>query len=335
MSNYNLRKKGRTKILLFFCRNSNNKNGQNTLSNFSVQNTGTMRNIYISAAVALMAVCVVFANCACQDDLKDETAFAASVTAVTTPQEKNAIVELFTGVRSEQSAEGHRILNGLMVTHPGRIYCINIHTGVDAGNVYTTEFGNELLRHADISAFPAGTVNRQVFELYAMDTLNNGTAIPVKYISNACDLVMAQPAIANLDAKAEINVQNRQLRVAVAIYYTEQDSVNDTHKLNVALVEDSVWGDQAGGSTLNPTQYDFNTSRYCHMHMLRHLVTGQWGSDITPVTGKQIRRVFAYTIPQQISGVDVDLNHLKIIVFLAEGEKDVINVCEAPIKIIN
>ena len=71
------------------------------------------------------------------------------------------------------------------------------------------------------------------------------------------------------------------------------------------------------------------------MQMLRHLVTGQWGSDITPVTGKQIRRVFAYTIPQQISGVDVDLNHLKIIVFLAEGEKDVINVCEAPIKIIN
>jgi AraC-like DNA-binding protein len=69
--------------------------------------------------------------------MKDDTAFAASVTASTVPQDKNALVEHFTGVRSEQSAEGHRILNGLIVTHPGRIFCINIHSGVYADNTYT------------------------------------------------------------------------------------------------------------------------------------------------------------------------------------------------------
>lgn len=285
------------------------------------------------AVVALMAVCATFASCNCQDDLKDETAFAASVKASTVPQEKNALVEHFTGVRSEQSAEGHRILNGLMVTHPGRIYSINIHAGVYADNTYTTDFGNELLRQADISAFPAGTVNRQVFEPYAMDTLNKGTAIPIRYIPNACDIVMAQSAPANLDAGAEINAQTRELKVAVAIYYTETDTVNPTHKLNVALLEDSVWGEQQGGSTLNPTQYDFNNGKYCHYNMLRHLVTDQWGSDIVPETGKQIRRVFVYTIPEQISGVDVNLEHLKVIVFLAKGQQDVINVCEARMKV--
>ena len=299
----------------------------------SIKNEETMRNFYIPAVVALMAVCTVLASCNCQDDMKDDTAFAGSVTASTVPQEKNALVEHFTGIKSEQSAEGHRILNGLMVTHPGRIFCINVHTGVYADNTYTTDFGNELIRQADINAFPAGTVNRQVFESYAMDTLNNGTAIPIRYIANACDLVMSQPAPANLDAKAEINAQTRELKVAVAMYYFETDTVNPTHKINVALLEDSIWGEQQGGSTLNPTQYDFNNGKYCHNNMLRHLVTDQWGVDIVPETGKQIRRVFVYTIPEQISGVDVNLDHLKIVVFLAKGKQDVINACAAPVKI--
>ncbi len=292
-----------------------------------------MRNNYISAVVVLMAVCATLASCNCQDDMKDDTAFAASVTASTVPQDKNALVEHFTGVRNEQSAEGHRILNGLIVTHPGRIFCINIHSGVYADNTYTTDFGNELLRQADINAFPAGTVNRQFFESYAMDTLNNGTAIPIRYIPNACDLVMVQPAPVNLDARAEIDSLTRELKVAVAMYYTENDTVNATHKLNVALLEDSIWGEQQGGSTLNPSHYDFNTGKYCHNNMLRHLVTDQWGSDIVPETGKQIRRVLVYTIPEQISGVDVNLDHLKVIVFLAKGKQDVINACEARMNI--
>jgi hypothetical protein len=319
---------------LFYC-NTQQKQADHVITIYSIKIEETMKNFFIPAVVALMVVGATLTGCNCQDDIKDDTAFAASVTASTVPQEKNAFVELFTGVKSEQSAEGHRILNGLMVTHPGRIFCMNIHTGVYADNTYTTDFGNELLRQADINAFPAGTVNRQVFETYAMDTVNQGTAIPIRYIANACDLVMAQSAPANLDAKAEINAQTRELKVAVAIYYTESetDTLISTHKLNVALLEDSIWGEQLGGSTLNPTQYDFNNAKYCHSNMLRHLVTDQWGVDIVPETGKQIRRVFVYTIPEQISGVDVNLDHLKIVVFLAKGKQNVINACAAPIKI--
>ena len=293
-----------------------------------------MRDNYISSVLVLAAICTTLASCNCEDDLKDETAFAASVTAATTLQERNALVEHFTGVNDEHSPEGHRILNGLLVTHPERLYCINVHTGIYADNTYITDFGTELAAQSSLTAFPAGTVNRHVFEPYAMDTVNKGTAMPVHYLPNACDIIMGQTSTANIDARAEINASSRELKVAVAIYYTEQDTVNATHKINVALIEDSVWGKQIGGSISNPTQYDFVNGKYCHMHMLRHLVTGQWGDDITPKAGKQIRRVYAYTIPLQICGSDVDLSHLRVLVFLSEGKQEVINVCQARLALV-
>lgn len=280
--------------------------------------------------VATVLAAIVFVSCT-KDDDKPDTSFAASVTASTLPQEKNALVEHFSGVNDEQSAKGHRILNGLLATHPGRIFCINVNTGYYTNGVFTTEFGTDLAVNSQPTDYPSGTVNRHFFELYSMDSINGGTAIPITYFANACDIIMGQTATANLDAKAKIDTATRELSVAVAIYYTEMDTVHPTHKLNVALIEDSLWGGQEGGSIQNPTHYDFENSRYCHKHVLRHLVTGQWGVDITPATGKQIRKVVKYTIPDQISGVDVNLKHLKVIVFLAEDKDEVLNVCEAPI----
>lgn len=292
-----------------------------------------MRKIYTLFAAALLAT-TSFVSCN-DEDGKADTSFAASVSASTNPQDKNALVEHFTGINSEECAYGHRVLNGLMVTHPGKVFCINIHTGFYANGNYTTEFGTELENQSNYTMLPAGTVNRHVFDAYAMDTVNRGTAIPISYFANACDIIMSQSSDANLDARAIIDRETRELSVAVAVYYPIQDT-NDTvmlDKLNVALLEDSIWGHQEGASTHNPTQYDFNTGKYCHMHMLRHFVTGQWGDDIIPVVGRQIRRVYKYTIPQQISGVDVNLDHLKVVVFLAKGKQEIVTACEARMEV--
>ena len=291
-----------------------------------------MKKIRLTLVVSLAFLAT--GTVSCGDDDKNETSdLTATVSASSTPQEKNVLVEHFTGIKDPLSSDGHRILNGLKVNHPGRVFCINIHTGTDADNTYTTDFGAELAEQSHLTSYPAGTVNRLVFETYAMDTENTGTAMDRSYWANAANLVMLQSSDANLNAKAVIDPNTRELTVAVAIYYVSKDT-NDTNisdKLNVALVEDSVWGRQNGGSTYNPSHYDFGTSLYCHMDMLRHLLTGQWGDDITPVVGTQIRRSYKYTIPEQISGVDVNLKHLKVIVFLAEGQQEIINVCQAPI----
>lgn len=285
-------------------------------------------------ATLAMALSAGFTSCTSDDNTDDSIAFMASVKAPTRPQERNALVEVFTGVKDADCAAGHRTLNGLLITHPGRIFGFNIHAGICADNTYTTDFGTELLTQSYLCQYPAGTVNRHVFETLSQDTNNHGTAIYYPYWPNACDMVMIQTATANIDAVAELDTVSRQLKVGVAVYYLEDDTLHETHKINVALVEDSVWGTQEGGAVQNPSQYDFNTGKYCHMHMLRHLVSGQWGEDIVPVAGKQLRKMFQYTVPQQISNTDVNLKHLKIIVFLTEDQQEVINVCQARLSLV-
>ena len=287
------------------------------------------KRLFFSAAL-LVAGMALFS---CTDDnKKPATDPNLDVSAPTSPQDKKVLVEIFTGNQCELCPNAHRMVNGLMTTYPGKVFCVNIHTS-PAATAYTTDFSAELFTNAQSTGFPTSTVNRFYFRDITLDTLNEATAISYEYLGNAANRIMGQPADANIVAKAVIDTNERQLTVAVAVYYFGQDTVNATHKLNVALLEDSIWGEQAGGSVNNPTQYDFYLGRYCHMHTLRHLVTGQWGDDIVPYTGQQIIRNYTYTIPEQISDVDVVLSHLKVIAFVARSENDVINVCEAPIVI--
>ena len=54
--------------------------------------------------------------------------------------------------------------------------------------------------------------------------------------------------------------------------------------------------------------------------MLRHLLTGQWGDDITSTTtGSLFQNTYTYTIPSDLNGVVYDLFNLEVAVFVSEG----------------
>lgn len=288
-----------------------------------------MRKILFFSAVTMLVAGIAMVSCTCEDEKKNPNALDVTVTSV--PQDKNVLVEVFTNNECDLCPNAHRMVNGMMVTYPGKVFCINVHNG--AYDVpYITEFGHFLYANAKASGMPSGTVNRYLFPDLVMDTNNPGTAISSDYFGNAANRIMGQSASANISAKAKIDTNTRELVVTVAMCYTVEDSTGP-HKLNVALLEDSIWGTQAGGSTLNPTQYDFYLARYCHMHVLRHLITGQWGEEFMPVFGAQVAKTYTYTVPDQISNIDVALNHLKIVAFIARNEQDVINVCQTPVEV--
>ena len=55
-------------------------------------------------------------------------------------------------------------------------------------------------------------------------------------------------------------------------------------------------------STYNPSAILPN-GNYNHQHMLRHLLTGQWGDDITnTTTGSFFTNTYTYTIPNDLNG---------------------------------
>ena len=94
--------------------------------------------------------------------------------------------------------------------------------------------------------------------------------------------ILAQPSCVNVAAEASLNISTRILTVDVEAYYTD-NSIASTNKLNVVLLQNNVEGPQTGGATYNPGQMLPN-GNYNHQHMFRHLLTGQWGDDITSTT---------------------------------------------------
>jgi len=69
---------------------------------------------------------------------------------------------------------------------------------------------------------------------------------------------------------------------------------------------------------------------YTHNNRLVHLITGQWGEDITSTTkGSFIDKTYSYTIPDDYRGVPVVLKDLKVAAFIAEGKQEIVTGAKA------
>jgi len=254
-------------------------------------------------------------------------ALLAQPTIVSTqPTNKNVILEEYTGMHCPYCPDGHRIANQLMQTYPNRVFSILIHQGIYAvpgsGEPdYRTPFCDALAGQTGLTGYPAGTVNRHVFTNPAPMTAG-GTAQSRANWQNCATQIMAMPSPVNIAIDLNLDYQTRQLSILVEVYYTDTAS-NSTNKLNVALLQDYVKGPQAG-SSLNPSQIAPD-GQYYHMHMLRTLLTGQWGITIPQTTaGTFWDTTLVYTVPTNFNNVPVDLGNLKVVAFVAEGNQEIL-----------
>ena len=239
---------------------------------------------------------------------------------------KNVVLEEYTGINCGYCPDGHRIANEIAAAHPGRVFPINIHVGSYAANTYTTQFGTSLMNQTGLTGFPAGTVNRHVFS-------GSNTILDRGNWSARCNTILDQTSPVNIAARGTLNWATHELNITVQLYYTA-DEANATNKLNIAVIQDSVLGPQANGSTYNPSQMVGN--QYRHMHMLRHLITGQWGDDITTTTqGTFVEKTYTYTIPGALgspNAIAAPLKDLHFIAFVAQGHQEILTACEVEIE---
>jgi len=92
----------------------------------------------------------------------------AQIPVSTTPQNKNVILEEFTGIHCGFCPQGHLVAHNIMTANPNRAYAIAVHTGSyatpGAGEPdYRTSFGTSLASQTALTGYPAATVNRHVF----------------------------------------------------------------------------------------------------------------------------------------------------------------------------
>lgn len=237
----------------------------------------------------------------------------------TTPQNKKIILEEFTGIHCVYCPDGHTRANAIAAANPGNAFIINVHVGgyatPSAGEPdFRTSFGTAISGQTALTGYPSGTVNRTVFSGLSMTT--GGTAMGRGNWLNASNQIKAQSSYVNVAAEATIDVNTRLLTVHVEGYYTAGSPVA-TNKLNVALLQNNTTGPQTGGGL---------GSEYNHQHRLVHMLTGQWGADITTTTaGTFVDRTYTYTIPASYVNIPAVLGDFEIVAFIAEGNQKIIS----------
>ncbi|MEZ4837855.1 Omp28-related outer membrane protein [Flavobacterium sp.] len=247
--------------------------------------------------------------------------YANSQTFVsTTPENKKVILEEFTGVNCVYCPQGHAIANSIKNANPDNVFLINIHVGgfatPSAGQPdFRTPFGTAIANQSGLTGYPAGTVNRSVFSGLSQGAAGT-TAMNRGNWNNAANQTLPQSSYVNVGVQGVIDVQTRQLTVTVEVYYTGNSPVS-TNKLNIALLQNNTLGPQTGGNMGN---------NYNHMHRLVHMLTGQWGTDITTTsTGSFYTQTFNYTIPAAYNSIPAEIGEMELVAFVTETQQKIIS----------
>ena len=243
----------------------------------------------------------------------------------TQPQNRNVLIEEFTGRNCGYCPDGHRIANLIMANNPGRVWAVNIHAGgyspVTYPNMNTTD-GTTITSGFGIGGFPAGHVNRSTANDLGREQWESHT-----------NTQLAQQAEVNVAGFVTLNHATRTAEITVEVYYTANSS-QSTNYLTIMMLQDSILGSQSG-NYYNPSQ--MLNGQYVHQHVLRDVVTSTWGDEISPTTaGTLITKNYTYQIPESIgapNGVNVDLNNILFLAFVTEKydgtpTRPILNVCE-------
>ncbi len=240
----------------------------------------------------------------------------------TDPENKNVVLEEFTGIHCGYCPQGHQIAADIQDENPDDVVVIAIHAGSfanpNAGEPdFRTEWGDAIADQSGLTGYPAGTVNRHLFPGMQQ---GSGTAMSRGDWATASDMTLGEAAYLNVAAQAHADLATRELTVDVEIYYTG-DSPVDENFLNVAILQSHIFGPQSGGGAGN---------NYEHMHMLRELITGQWGEEVSPTTqGTLIQKSYTYQIPADYNGVEAVIPDMDIVVFVSETTQEIISGAEA------
>ncbi|MCF6365013.1 MAG: Omp28-related outer membrane protein [Bacteroidales bacterium] len=240
-------------------------------------------------------------------------------------EKKNVILEEYTGIHCVYCPEGHAIAQAMYDANPYDVVLINIHTGGYAAPYsgepdFRTTYGDVIAADPEvqIGGYPNGSVNRHFF---ADLTGNGGTSMGRSAWETAAGRVLKEDSPVNVGASTSYNTTTRELTINVELYYTS-DAPAASNFLNIALIQNGILGPQTGGGL---------GDNYVHNHMLRDLITGQWGEEITTTTsGTFIQRTYTYTVPNDFISVPCIVDNCDIAVFVTEDHQEIYSGIQIP-----
>jgi hypothetical protein len=210
----------------------------------------------------------------------------------TTPENKKAIVEEFTGTGCPNCPGGHTTAAGILTANPGTVFVIANHptnSSYTTSDIMANAFPNAFYTNPFISPsnryMPCAMINRRVWG--AVERIQ-GTANWASDVST----IKTESSPLNVGVSSSYNTSTKMLSVNVEVYFTAD--VTDAVTLFTMITEDGIIADQSGG-----------TSPYTHNHVFRAALPtpspAQWGEAIAAPTAQSSFKTYTYTFDNSTS----------------------------------
>ena len=268
----------------------------------------------------------------------------------TSPENKNVVLEEFTGIYCVWCPAGHVIGQGLHNAYPNDVFLINIHTGGysnpngPSDPDFNSNFGATIAGNSGLAGYPAGTVNRHVFPNITPQGSPGTTALSRSDWSAASTDIMSQASPVNVAAQASYDMATGILTVNTETYFTSTHT--NPAFLHVAVVQNNVPGPQTGAlANGDPASIISGpwSPTYNHQHILKYLMDGADGIELSITTaGTFIPNTHTWTVPttttlpQGTSGFmpGIDPTNLDVVAFISEGPQEIITGFQASVVCI-
>jgi hypothetical protein len=226
----------------------------------------------------------------------------------TSPTNKVAVVEEFTGVNCPNCPGGHTAAASILASNPGQVVLMAYHP---SNSSYTTpnagepDFRRSYLDNFYSNAYigsrymPSALISRRTWGAEK----NTGAGAWAGHVQT----IIAETSPVNVGVSSVYNATTDELTVTVEVYYTSD--VTNPNSIYVHLTEDDIVAAQSGSGG-SPT--------YVHSHMFReHISTGIWGDAITGGTtaGSLFTDTYVFDMSGAISPVDMSKAHVTAFVY--------------------
>ena len=253
----------------------------------------------------------------------------------TTPENRNVVLEEFTGIYCQFCPDGHLIAQNLHNADPNDVFLINIHTGGYANPNgpsdpdFNSLYGSAIATNSGLIGYPAGTVNRDIISYSLSPQGNPGTtALSRSDWATEVDTVLSQASYVNVGVQASYDMVTGILTVNTETYYTQ--TTTNINVLHVAVVQNNTPGPQTGALSYNPGAIitgPWNPT-YNHQHRLVHLMDGVNGLEFNVTTaGTFVPNTHTWQMPTNLASgqstngffPDLDPTNLDVVAYIAEG----------------
>ncbi len=189
----------------------------------------------------------------------------------TDPQNKNAIIEEFTGVRCVYCPQGHTIVHQILETYPGQAFVVGYHPSNSSFCVPNNSSDPDFRRDYPNAFFntsycgtnpfmPGAFVNRKKW------SNNERLRSRGSWLSHTSQIIQEASPL-NVGLSSTYDIFADVITITVELYFTE--TVNNNLTLYVVMSENGLIAAQTGGTT-----------NYEHFHVFREAFTAQWGDPI-------------------------------------------------------